>query len=509
MAPALTSNSFRLYSKPTRPATVASAQPRPNLFSFGRPKEDPSAPGDEAPKPNRFFVDFGKLPDAKSLVPAIATGPSTPFFAGARRKDPRSVFVAGATGQAGARIAWALLRQGFTVRAGVSDLAAAQDVARLAAAYKIISPEESKRLNAVESPSDDAEAIAKAIGPAAKVVVTVGAAEKGPTAELTTNEALEVVRAAKLAGVGHVAVVYNAGPGGFPVQSTGNVLDGVTSFFSNLFAQGQSLTLGDLLRKMAELDLNYTVIRAALTDDYAAESSYALTVAEEGKAIGATTGEFKVSRLQIAGLVADVLSNTAIAENKVVEVFSSPSATSKGVEELFRVIPEDGRRKVYAEAKAKEEAEEAAAEKAREATAKKKKIEEEAQKLEEKKTRAATASKEARQLVEDAGASLDGLLARAKGLAGGEFSWDKLSSQLATVVAVTTNGAAEGKIKTTTQVATVRGQAKARSLPAKKAVVKRPPPPEKPKTKQPEASPEVKKIFGGLFKQETIYIDDD
>ncbi|XP_074587881.1 protein PLASTID TRANSCRIPTIONALLY ACTIVE 16, chloroplastic [Curcuma longa] len=505
MAPALTSNSFRLYSKPTRPATVASAQPRPNPFSFRRPKEDPSPPADDAPKPNRFFVDFGKLPDAKSLVPAIASAPSASLFAGSRRKDPSSVFVAGATGQASARIAWALLRQGFTVRAGVSDLAAAQDVARLAAAYKIISPEESRRLNAVESPFDDAEAIAKAIGPAAKVVVTVGAAEKGPTAELTTNEAFEVVRAAKLAGVGHVAVVYNAGPAGFAVQSTGNVLDGITSFFSNLFAQGQSLTVGELLRKMVELDVSYTLIKAALTDDYAAENSYALTVVEEGKASGATTGEFKASRLQIAGLVADVLSNTAIAENKVVEVFTSPSATSKPVEELFRVIPEDGRRKAYAEAKAKE-----AAEKTQEAAAKKKKNEEEAQKLEEKKTRAATVSKEARTLEEDARASFDDLLAKAKGFAGGEFSWDKLSSQLAAVAAVaqTTNGAAEGKTKTT-QIATVRGQAKARRLPAQKAVVKRPPPPEKPKTKQPEASPEVKKIFGGLFKQETIYIDDD
>lgn len=175
------------------------------------------------------------------------------------------------------------------------------------------------------------------------------------------------------------------------------------------------------------------------------------------------------------------------------------------------MIPEDGRRKAYAEAKAKEEAEEAtlaAAEKTREAEAKKTKIEKAAQKLEEQKTRAATASKEARQWEEDAGATLDGLLAKAKGLAGGEFSWDKLSSQLAAAVAQTTNGAAEGEIKTT-QIATVRGQAKARSLPAKKAVVKRPPPPEKTKTKKPEASPEVKKIFGGLFKQETIYIDDD
>lgn len=67
------------------------------------------------------------------------------------------------------------------------------------------------------------------------------------------------------------------------------------------------------------------------------------------------------------------------------------------------------------------------------------------------------------------------------------------------------------------QVATVRGQAKARSLPSLKAVVKnrRPPPPSrpkvvpKPKAKETEPKKETRKVFGGLFKQETIYIDDD
>lgn len=67
------------------------------------------------------------------------------------------------------------------------------------------------------------------------------------------------------------------------------------------------------------------------------------------------------------------------------------------------------------------------------------------------------------------------------------------------------------------QVATVRGQAKARSLPSLKAVVKNPRPPSpsrpkvvpKPKAKATEPKKETRKVFGGLFKQETIYIDDD
>lgn len=68
-------------------------------------------------------------------MPAVAQ--SSPFAL--RRKDPRTVFVAGATGQAGARIAQSLLRQGFNVRAGVPELAAAQELARLAAQYKVSS----------------------------------------------------------------------------------------------------------------------------------------------------------------------------------------------------------------------------------------------------------------------------------------------------------------------------------------------------------------------------------
>lgn len=55
----------------------------------------------------------------------------------ARRKDPSTVFVAGATGQAGVRIAQTLLREGFSVRAGVPELGSAQELARLAAEYKV------------------------------------------------------------------------------------------------------------------------------------------------------------------------------------------------------------------------------------------------------------------------------------------------------------------------------------------------------------------------------------
>ncbi|KAI3826034.1 hypothetical protein L1987_00076 [Smallanthus sonchifolius] len=83
---------------------------------------------------------------------------------------------------------------------GVPELGAAQDLGRLAVNYKVISTEESKRLNTVESSFQDPEAIAKAIGNATKAIVTIGPCENGPTAVVTTAEALQLIQGAQLAG---------------------------------------------------------------------------------------------------------------------------------------------------------------------------------------------------------------------------------------------------------------------------------------------------------------------
>lgn len=177
-------------------------------------------------------------------------------------------------------------------------------------------------------------------------------------------------------------------------------------------------------------------------------------------------------------------------------------------------IPQDGRREAYAEAQAKAKAEEEAlraTEKAREAA---REAAEAAKKGEPgQETRAASLAEEAKEKAEAAGASVEGLLSKAKDLGAG-LSWEKFSSQLATAVQKPTEYQ-----KPKVQVATVRGQAKARSLQPKKAVVKLPTLPRtpafkpkeepKPKGKQPESKAEVRKVFGGLFKQETIYVDDD
>ncbi|XP_011032243.1 PREDICTED: protein TIC 62, chloroplastic [Populus euphratica] len=517
MAPALTSNSFLLNTTPHSRLSLENPRLRVfakkagpfSTFQFGKPKDDGSSSEgsqtDGSGNSSPFNFNFGKVPDMKSLVPVVSK-PSSRLSFGNFRKDPGTVFVAGATGQAGIRMAQTLLREGFSVRAGVPQLGDAQELARLAAQYKIISNEESKRLNAVESTFQDTESIAKAIGNASKAVVTIGPTENGPTSEVSTLDALQVIEAAQLAGVGHVAIIYDGNPA---TSSTYNVLDGFKTFFNNLFSQSQ-LSVPEFLQKVIETDISYTFIKTSLTEDFSPESSYNVVVSAEGST---GTDDFKVAKSQIASVVANVFSNTSVAENKVVEVFTNPSAPSKPVDELFSAIPEDGRRKVYAEALAKEKAEEEtriASEKASEAAEATKKLEEEVKKRSEQGAKAASLAEEAQGKAEAAGASVENFLSKATEVGSG-FSWEKLSSQISTAVQTTSE-------KTKVQLATVRGQAKARSLPVQKAVVKQPSPKPralkpkeepKPKAKETESKAEVRKVFGGLFQQETIYIDDD
>lgn len=143
---------------------------------------------------------------------------------------------------------------------------------------QIISKEQSKRLNAVQSTFQDTESIAKAIGNAGKVVVTIGSTENGPTSEVSISDALQVIQAAQLAGVGHVAIIYD---GNAASASTYNVLDGITSFFNNLFSQSQ-VTIPEFLQKVVETDVGYTLIKTSLTEDFSPESSYNVVVSAEG-----------------------------------------------------------------------------------------------------------------------------------------------------------------------------------------------------------------------------------
>lgn len=462
-----------------------------------------------------FQLNFGNLSDMKSLIPVVS---SPTAFGSPKRKDPGTVFVAGATGQVGARIAQTLLREGFRVRAGVPDLGAAQDLARFASDYKLISDEESKRLNAVESAFNDSESIARAIGNASKIVVTIGPTENGPTSEVTTSDAIEVIEAAQLAGVSHVAIVYDDSTFS---SSTYNVLDGISSFFNNLLGNSKPLlSVPEFLQKLIETDVRYTFIKTRLGDDFLPERSFNFVVAQEGSA-AVEINDYKVSRSRMASLVADLFANTAVAENKVAEVYVDPSAPARPVDELFSLIPEDGRRKAYTEAIAKAKAEEEAvkaSEKAREAA---KKLEEEAKRMSQQEAEAAAFAEDAKQKAEAAGrtSAEKTMINKPKGIGNG-LSWEQLSSQIQAAIPKTPS---IDQITSKVQIATVRGQAKAQNLPAQKAVVKpyfvpKAKTPVNKKVKKEEASVknvessksgEVRRIFGGLFKQETIYIDDD
>ncbi|KAJ4979011.1 hypothetical protein NE237_009791 [Protea cynaroides] len=512
MAPTLTSNSLILSTTPHSRSRLTLKNPKLTILAESQTEE-----GSPSRKLGNFLqLNLEKIPDIRSLVPQVpqpSFNSSSGLILGNRgRKDPGTIYVSGATGQAGIRIAQTLLRKGFTVRAGVPDLSAAQDLARLASQYQIISPDESRRLNAVQSTFEDAESIAKAIGNATKLVITIGPEENGPAKEVTTSDALQVIRAAKLAGVDHVAIVYDRRSMS-GLSSTLNVLDGISSFFGNLFSSSsQPLTVADFLQEVVQTDVGYTLMKTSLTEDFSPESSYNVVVLPEGIS-GAN--DYKVAKSQMASVVADVFSNTAVAENKVVQVSSDPSAPRKAIEELLSAIPVDGRRKAYAEALAKMKAEEEAilaSEKAREAAEAAKKLEEEVKKLSKQEEIAAGLAEEARQKAEAAGTSVESILKSAKVIGSG-LSWEKLSSQISSAVQKTDEIVQNQKV----QIATTRGQAKARTLPAQKAVLKQTTPePLKPKVEKskPEprsidGKPEVRKVFGGLFKQETIYMDED
>lgn len=69
-------------------------------------------------------------------------------------------------------------------------------------------------------------------------------------------------------------------------SSTYNVLDGITSFFNNIFAKSQPLNLQEFMQKLIETDVNYTLIKTNLTDDFSTEIGYNVVVSAEGSSSG-------------------------------------------------------------------------------------------------------------------------------------------------------------------------------------------------------------------------------
>lgn len=151
MAAIINSNSFILTTAPNARRSFKSHRRQFAVYSkssgtlppfrLGKASnESPSsddAPAEDSANSNPFRFAFGKVPDVKSLIQVVSEPSSGLSFGNGRRKDSNTVFVAGATGQAGIRLAQTLLREGFSVRAGVPELGAAQELARLAAKYKV------------------------------------------------------------------------------------------------------------------------------------------------------------------------------------------------------------------------------------------------------------------------------------------------------------------------------------------------------------------------------------
>ncbi|KAJ7567066.1 hypothetical protein O6H91_02G131000 [Diphasiastrum complanatum] len=427
-----------------------------------------------------------------------------------RGREARTVFVAGATGQIGARISQQLLRNGFSVRGGVRDLYFAQQLAEFATQYGVISKEEARKLNAVEFDFKDVESIAKAVGNAGKVVVTVGPTEDGPQAKVTASDALRVVEAAKLANIGHLVVVSVAGTG---IVDNGPFA-GITAFFGNLLSRGSEASTEDLINGIVESDLTFTFIRTSSTeaiDDFSPESDN-LVLLTEGIP---DEGRGKVSKAQVASVVAGVFLNTSVSENKVVEVATRDYAPVTPINELLSAIPMDGRRAALQELRAKAEAEERqrearaqaereahkALKEARKAAELAYQLEQEAKRLAAEEEKAAAVAQRAKARAQEAAASLDNLDVRGKTLV------DTLDEGAG-------NNVGDLLSRTLSGYSSSIGEDSSVSIPQKKGAEsgnKKPPGRSASTSKAPvlDPKPQFNNIFGGLFKQETIYIDEE
>lgn len=78
-----------------------------------------------------------------------------------------------------------------------------------------------------------------------------------------------------------MAIIYDGNTAG---ASTYNVLDGLSSFFNNIFSRSQPLSVPEFLQKVIETNVSYTFIRTSLTEDYSPESRYNVVVSAEGSA---------------------------------------------------------------------------------------------------------------------------------------------------------------------------------------------------------------------------------
>lgn len=297
--------------------------------------------------------EFSGTPEEVSAAPpGLFSLPKIPFFGlqlfGVGRKvDSKTVFVTGGTGLIGSRVVLELLAAGFNVRSGVEDLGQAQRLAEVAGQYRqLISSEEAKRLNFVRYSTDSPEFTAKAIGNAGKVVVILGPNENGPSKPVNPQDGLAVLKAASLANSSLFVLVSDLAEGSSASQD--DLVSRMLSFFGSFTRKG--IQYSKLVDEVIDSSLKFTIVRTGFSenvpDSFIGKSN--LVVAPEGKL---TAG--LISKLQIGKLLADILENPDLAEDKIFDVAASETAPSKSFPELLSEVAVDGRRETRKAERAK------------------------------------------------------------------------------------------------------------------------------------------------------------
>lgn len=194
------------------------------------------------------------------------------------------------------------------------------------------------------------ESVAKALANAGKVLVTVGPSEDGYNGEVTTDDALRVVEAAALGNVGHFILVTE--PTSARPQQEANLFSALASLFK---PKKKKLPVKELINKLAETDLKYTVIKASAAQvDESSEGN--IDILAEGTPKAAFTKvqlcslSFpspgtkrplvslmtqaclwrcpQVGKQQVATVINSAFSNSTVSENKVVLFISFASMIS-------------------------------------------------------------------------------------------------------------------------------------------------------------------------------------
>eukprot|EP00899_Mesostigma_viride_P010259 jgi/Mesvir1/19234/Mv01205-RA.5 len=309
---------------------VVVSKPLGSLFGFGKKAEEPAKAAPAKAAGTQIKTAGTQVKVAGTQVVAKKPAGTVALFGAFGRGDPKTVFVAGALGQTGVRVARALLQQGYKVRAGVTDAELAESVLNAAMSLELISSDERKRLTVVPADLSDPESIKAAMKGAGKAAVTLGANEDGPQGSVDVATLQRLVAAANEVRLSKLLVINPTEP----ARRGGGLFGGGSSVASP--ASGVETILVDAA---VESGLGYTLIQcgslSAVRDDYAGESNLVISASAPA---GAPT---PIARVQVASVAALAIED---ASNKVLSVTASKTAPEKTVAQLLSELPVDGRK---------------------------------------------------------------------------------------------------------------------------------------------------------------------